>query len=294
MYQLSISLLGNFSARYSGGANPASIKFASTKEQEILGFLVLHRDRWCSRAVLAETLWADSTQERSKKYLRNELWRLRSDIQPPAGCQPPIVTTRDTVYVNEDARVVSDAEALEDARVLIQDGRQLSPEEIRLLEGTTSLYTGPLLSNWDFQWCISDRARLNRIYMQLADRLLTHYFAEESWDKGINLALNVLREDPTCERTHQHLMRLYHGSGDRASALKQYQTCRSILLDELAVEPSQQTQELYERLRREPGRVTEHVTLSEPGDLAAVLDKVNDLSAQVEALKQQLRNATRL
>jgi predicted ATPase len=58
----------------------------------------------------------------------------------------------------------------------------------------------------------------------------------------------VLRHDPLHEVTYQHLMRLHARSGDRASALRAYQTCAAVLRRELDVDPSPATMAAYKRL----------------------------------------------
>jgi DNA-binding SARP family transcriptional activator len=43
-------------------------------------------------------------------------------------------------------------------------------------------------------------------------------------------------------------MRLLARSGQRSAALRQYETCRHTLADELGVEPHEETTALYERI----------------------------------------------
>ena len=57
--------------------------------------------------------------------------------------------------------------------------------------------------------------------------------------------------DPLRETAHRALMRLYADMGDRALALRQYQSCCDVLDAELGVEPETKTQRLYEEIRHE-------------------------------------------
>jgi DNA-binding SARP family transcriptional activator len=45
-------------------------------------------------------------------------------------------------------------------------------------------------------------------------------------------------------------MRCYAVTGRRDHALKQYQTCRRILLEEIDAVPSEETEELHQSIRR--------------------------------------------
>ncbi len=66
---------------------------------------------------------------------------------------------------------------------------------------------------------------------------------------AIGYAQRLLRHEPLHEATYQHLMRLHALRGDRASAMRVYQTCATVLARELAVAPSAATCDVYERLQ---------------------------------------------
>jgi hypothetical protein len=51
------------------------------------------------------------------------------------------------------------------------------------------------------------------------------------------------------EPTHRALMSCYARSGQRATALRQYEECARVLADELGVEAAEETRELYRRIR---------------------------------------------
>jgi DNA-binding SARP family transcriptional activator len=50
----------------------------SRKGQELLAYLLLHRERTHTRQALADLLWPESSTEQSMKYLRHTLWRLQT------------------------------------------------------------------------------------------------------------------------------------------------------------------------------------------------------------------------
>ena len=65
---------------------------------------------------------------------------------------------------------------------------------------------------------------------------------------AILLAHRLLREDPLHEAGYRHLMRLYAASGNQANVVRTYRSCVTVLERELAMEPCQSTQLLYEQL----------------------------------------------
>ena len=60
----------------------------------------------------------------------------------------------------------------------------------------------------------------------------------------------MLTQDNCREDSHCRLMRCYSRQGQYHLALRQYQLCVKTLRDELDVDPSPNTTQLYERIRR--------------------------------------------
>ena len=68
-------------------------------------------------------------------------------------------------------------------------------------------------------------------------------------EEGISYGEKILRYDKAREHTHRRLMRLHYLSGNRTAALRQYRKCIEILREELDVEPSQSTVQLFQSIR---------------------------------------------
>jgi DNA-binding SARP family transcriptional activator len=288
MCKFKICVLGQFVAQFT---ELPPIRFVSLKEQELLSFLVLRRDRTHPRELVAAVLWGDTTVERSKKYLRNELWRLRNDTTPPDESFPLVSATKDWVRLNPEADIWCDADALESTFdfVRAKPAGCLSAQEAALLDETVQLYGGPLLNGWYQDWFQADRDRLHQMYLEIADKLMAYHEVNRFYDIGIALALQVLREEPTCERTHRRLMRLYYHTGDRASALKQFARCSSILRNTLGVTPSVETRALQQQLLIDSLDPPRHVERRQNRvDLLPILQRVDDLRRQLDDLRSQI------
>ncbi|MFN2155667.1 MAG: BTAD domain-containing putative transcriptional regulator, partial [Anaerolineae bacterium] len=80
-------------------------------------------------------------------------------------------------------------------------------------------------------------------------RLARWYGDHGEYESAIPCARRWLSLDPLHEPAHRELMALYARSGQRAAALRQYDECERVLDEELSVEPSSQTVELYEAIR---------------------------------------------
>ena len=73
----------------------------------------------------------------------------------------------------------------------------------------------------------------------------------EEGDSTLGLATTrrLLALDPWRETAHQYQMLLLAYSGQRSAALIQYDTCRTVLADELGVEPMDETTALYDQIK---------------------------------------------
>src|SRR6476646_7428024 len=77
MSTLTIRLFGRLSVQR--GAQHLS-GLDARKVQELLCYLLIHRDRPHAREVLASLLWSDISSAQSKAYLRKALWQLQSSL----------------------------------------------------------------------------------------------------------------------------------------------------------------------------------------------------------------------
>ena len=76
------------------------------------------------------------------------------------------------------------------------------------------------------------------------------HLAASRLDKAQAHARRQLALEPWREPAHRQLMQAFALAGDRAAALTQYETCRSLLWEELGVEPVSYTHlDVYKRQR---------------------------------------------
>ena len=105
------------------------------------------------------------------------------------------------------------------------------------------------------------------------------YAAAGQWQRTIEWADQLNREEPLREDVHRLLIEAYRNSGNRAKAVAQYRACEAVLRDELGVEPMPETQRLFNEMVTSPPRSSPPSPLPHPpeGRLARDLGKLNRL-----------------
>jgi DNA-binding SARP family transcriptional activator len=148
MSRLTISLFGRFSAVRSEKEVEG---LEAQKVQELLCYLLIHRDRPHGREKLADLLWPTSSCTQSKQYLRQTLCQLQAALATnEVADNALIVVESDWIQINTDAAYTLDLCQFEQAFALSQrqQGHELDAAQARQLEAAVQLYCGDLLENW--------------------------------------------------------------------------------------------------------------------------------------------------
>ncbi|HTX91816.1 MAG TPA: BTAD domain-containing putative transcriptional regulator [Anaerolineales bacterium] len=271
--------------------------------QELFAYLLLEPHRTHSREVLAGRLWDDFSQDRARYCLNTALWRLRRIIEPeglPRGTY--LTTTPDgEIGFNSNSDYWLD---IEDFKKVVDHVLDSPPDRIRTqdlieMENHLSLYTGDLLEGMYIDWILREREHVRMMYLNSLAYLMSCYKSRGEYGKSLTYGLKLLEFDPLREEIHREVMRLYQVNGQRALALRQFEACQKILLDELGVSPMEETRALYQAILMEndsrpatPGR-RDHQRLDLENSLKTlndVLQSFLDLQGQLRQTIQQLRD----
>lgn len=221
-----LSLIGTF------GLTSAGEKLAVPESaQRLIAFLALQA-RPLSRALVASTLWLESSEERSSANLRSALWRLRRPGHP---------------------LVVSSGKQLQLSPEVVVDAHALASRARRLLDGAPrdadvglddDLLSGELLPDWYDDWVLIERERLRQLRIHALEALADRLRAGRRFGHAVEAALAAVRAEPLRESAHRVLISVYLDEGNDCEAIRQFRFYRDYVNDELGVEPSQLMAEL--------------------------------------------------
>ncbi|MBN1137764.1 MAG: AAA family ATPase [Anaerolineae bacterium] len=266
MPRLTISLLGSFEIELEGA--PVA---ALSKVRALLAYLAVEADRRRPEAIahrresLAGLLWPDWPEQSARTNLRNALSKLRQAIGDRAPSpdrdtphvgetreQPVLLITRETVQFNIESDCWLDVATF---NRLVAGDRQ-GAGAARRLEEAVALYRGPFLEGFSVEdssafedWALLIRERLEAQVLDALHWLTGEYERRGDRRRACDTARRRIALAPWQEQAHGDLMRLLALSGQRGAALAQYEACCRALKEELGVEPGQETQRLYQRIR---------------------------------------------
>lgn len=238
---LTLHLMGGFRIT-AGHEEVAELNHA--RLQELLAYLLLHRERPIARQHLAFLFWPDSTEKQARTNLRTLWHRLRRTL-PDADRF--LAADELTMQWRDDASFWLDVAEFE---AHLKQARSAAgiDDQVLHLEQAIAHYGGDLLPGCYSDWLLAERDRLAQAFGNALEQVATLHESRRNYPQAIGHAQALLRHDPLHEPAYTQLMRLHALNDDRAAALHTFHTCTTILRRELDVEPGRQTRELYERL----------------------------------------------
>lgn len=283
MTRLNISLLGPFHIHRDG---LPEIPLAYDKVRALLAYLAIEADHPHRRETLAELLWPEQDERAARHSLSQALFSLRHAIGDRDAADSLLLLTRDTVRLNPASAYWLDTQHFADLletvarrqkereRHSIRTAR-LDRGGARLLEQAVGLWRGQLLEQMPAsgsaafdEWLLITREQLQQRAIWGLGMLVEHYEWRGDSERACACARRLLALDPWREDVVRRLMRMLASTGQRAAALEEYERCRSVLRDELDLEPEPETTELWRQLRT--GRFSA-VEVSRPRGISGAL-----------------------
>jgi predicted ATPase/DNA-binding SARP family transcriptional activator len=230
---LEVRTLGGLSLRVNGRALK---DMGSHKAEALLVYLAVKGGER-SRSELLTLFWPESAEERASTSLRVALSILRRRLTAY------LEVSRDAVGIKPGAKIALDVSELERD---LESGR---------IEQALQVYQGDFLQGFhvressEFEdWLESEQERLRELVAGALHRWISRAIESGDCAKGRSLVNRLLELDSLDERAHYQSVLLHALAGERTAALAQYDKCREILHTELGVEPSEELEQLHERI----------------------------------------------
>jgi DNA-binding SARP family transcriptional activator len=221
----------------------------------LFAYLVCHRQRPVTRDELAEVLWQDSLPGAWEAALHALISKLRGLLR---GVGEPDMLSLTSAFGTYLLRIGSDvwidreaaAEAIDEAEASLRANdvkNAWAPSNIAAVTARR-----PFLPGEDAGWIRGERERLHGILVRALDCLAEIWMANGEPALALEAARENVALEPFRETGYQRLIGVHTVLGNRAEALRVYESCRELLARELGADPSQEMQALYLELLGTP------------------------------------------
>ncbi|RDD84354.1 BTAD domain-containing putative transcriptional regulator [Streptomyces parvulus] len=250
---LTFALLGTPRAR----RGDEEVNLGPPQQQAVLAALLLRRGQTMSVEELVAAVWSDPPAG-AVSVVRTYISRLRSALEPGRhrSRTTGLLRSAQSGYCVSRAGSVCDVELfdrdLQAAERYFAEG--LFPDARELLGRALGHWSGPPLAGLPGPLAHSERRRLTELHLLCQERALETDLKLGRYQQVVPELIRLTSEHPLRERLRQLLMLALYHCDRQAEALAVYHDARSVLVEELGIEPTPPLQALHGRiLAGDPG-----------------------------------------
>ncbi len=213
---------------------PGSVVLSAAKERSLLSALALRPGSIVPTDALIAALWGDDPPAAARKTLQTYVWNLRQALGSDT------ISTEPTGYA---LRVDADDVDVTRFRALVRAGAAAardgpaSTARACLVEGVALWRGDPFVGVASHTGLAAEAVRLKEEYLSALEARVAADLADGRHSELVGELESLVREHPFREALWAHLMVALYRCGRQADALAAYQRVRTILCDELGLEP---------------------------------------------------------
>jgi predicted ATPase len=253
-------------------------RLSSRRSRLLLAALAL-ANRPLPADALADVLWPVDRPATWDVALRGAVRALRQSLLDAGSEASDLVRHTPAGYLLADGTTV-DVLCLADRLHAVRTSRQA--DATAALEEIAGCRGDHLLPSDEGAWLETHRRRVDEVALS-ATELLVNAATDGELSRALTAARRAAEEFPLDERAHRVLLRGLGRAGDRAALVTAFERCRTLLGEQLGVDPSPQTVTAYlDALGdQSPSRSSGTPTWS-----GSFVGRQSELGAAVEALRQ--------
>jgi YVTN family beta-propeller protein len=226
-------------------ANSVPLELGGPKQRALLALLLLRANEVVPRERLIDELWADSPPATARDTIKVYIGRLRKVLVQDGSSE--LLLTRGGGYLLQIEPDQLDLNRF--IRLATSGSHALAEGDVgkarTTLEEAASLWHGtPLVDLGDVPFAQAERARLEELRLAAVEERIQADLALGRASAVVPELRQLTSEHPYRERLHRQLMLALYRSGRQAEALAAYQDARTILVEQLGIEPSNELREL--------------------------------------------------
>lgn len=243
------------------------------------------------RSIAAAQLYPDSPPPSARRRLNTAAWRLNNDIRAVDGTDLIVAPHGShTIGIAERAEITVDVWAFSDlvSSVVRVPPHAMTLADVDRLEQAVLLYRGRLAPTVEDEWVLSERTRVENLFLAALSCLVRHYGTVADVESIARCGERALDVEPAREDIHRALMRAYGASGRLDLVESQYERCRVTLQRALQVPPMPQTVDLFRRLAA-PAELAREEVSALLADLTRARRDLTRVCGRLDSALEQVR-----
>jgi predicted ATPase/DNA-binding SARP family transcriptional activator len=265
----------------------------SRMERALLTALVVNANSVVSADRLIEVLWGDEPPPSARNSLQTYVARLRRRLRNPDGSGP--ILTRPPGYVLDVDGGSVDALRFENMVARAAQVRVADPlGALELLDQALALWRGPAYAEFaDHDVARAEAVRLEELRATAVSDRVDLLLRLDRTAEAVGHLEGVVARRPLTERPYAQLMTALAGEGRQVEALRLYHAYRTMLIEEVGIEPSPEMRRLELRILHDapPRMVVESaappaVSGNLPSELSAFFGRERECADLAEAVER--------
>jgi ATP/maltotriose-dependent transcriptional regulator MalT/DNA-binding SARP family transcriptional activator len=248
---LTVKLIGPVEIYRDKSARFASDAWTTKRARDIFCYIASSRNHRVQKDILIDTFWGEEDLKTIEKNFHPTISHIRKALNSKQTLKQNFLVFRDGAYqLNPEFSYSIDTEDFENLIAGAEKAkREKDNEKLReKAENAHQLYRGEFMSGVYDDWAEERRIYLAEQHSRLLSILAELSFEDGKWSDALKFSKELLREDPFREDTHCLIMKTLAAQGKPAAVQKQFKTLEHLLEEELGVEPSPETIQIFQDL----------------------------------------------
>ncbi|MFY9572606.1 MAG: BTAD domain-containing putative transcriptional regulator, partial [Blastocatellia bacterium] len=237
---LTINMLGAVQVFREQGRKLAPDAWTLSRALKILCFIASRQNHRATKDAVVETFWPDTRVQDIDKNFWPTISYIRRALNSNQSIKKNFIRYRESAYYfNPEFNYSLDTEEFERLIALAHNRRREGD-----IEGFTAaarqaveLYRGEFLEEIYDNWVEDQRTYYQNVFFTTLKELADHHHRAQQYEQSIAYCRMILNRDAYREDIHRQLMDSYTRLGNRAAVREQYEALKSLLREELGVDP---------------------------------------------------------
>lgn len=225
-----------------GGQALNTLRWRTSKAQELFAFLLHHRNRFVSKDSLIDLLWPEFNRKKASTHLYTTIYQVRQCLKQSEIDLHINNITGGEGYILETGSIQIDVNKWEQSIIAleaIRDDNYIVHQEL------FDLYSGDYFGDYDYLWAEGERQRLRTIWLHHAMGMAQFYIDSSRVPKAVTVYQRVVQLQPYFEQGHLGLMKIYDSIGELSAVEEQYKLLKHLLQNELKIGVPATVEEWY-------------------------------------------------